>query len=107
MLPGGGGWVTLHFSAALGIVGAAPGPAPSAHASLSPVFPGPLGKTPSLWLQGIQGCCLWEDIASWDPTLSSWRCGNGIPKRGKDWSGLRSDSTPVLGLESRPQILSH
>lgn len=71
VLPRGGGWVTLHSSSALGIVGAAPGLVPSAHPSLSPVFPGPLGQgscsslflTPSpaarnarLLLLG--GCCI-------------------------------------------------
>lgn len=66
VLPGGGGQVTLHFSAAL------TGPAPSAHSSLSPVFPGPLGsgflllpfpdpislaaRNPRLLLLG--GCCI-------------------------------------------------
>ena len=72
LLPGGGGQVTLHFSAALSIVGVAPRLAPSAHPSLGPVSTGPLGsgslllpfldpvslaaRKPRLLLLG--GCCL-------------------------------------------------
>lgn len=80
VLPGGGGPVILHCSAALGIVGVAPGPAPHAvpagvqfsqdlwgQGSCSFLF-----MTLALWLQRIQGCC-WEDLAPQDLALSFWR----------------------------------